>query len=157
MDALVRDLRLLSSGKPIDAPLYDYATHARLKQTHRVEPAAVILVEGLFVLQDRRLRRLLDGSVYIDVPDDIRLLRRVRRDVSVRRVELEETLQIYERCVRPMYRRFIAPSASRATWVWRQMEDRRFPRRLLNWLAGINGTMRSISSRTRASFPLKRK
>ena len=135
MGRLVADLRRLARGRPIEAPIYDYATHARLTRTQRIEPAPVILIEGLFVLQDARLRRLLDGSVHIDVPDDVRLLRRVRRDVNIRRIDLEETLQLYERCVRPMYLRFIAPSARRATWVWRQLEDPGFPRRLSAWLA----------------------
>lgn len=128
---LVRDLKRLLQGKPVEAPLYDYATHARLKQTFRVQPAPVVIVEGLFVLHDGPLRKLLDLGVFIRVPDDLRLLRRVRRDVRERRVDLEETLGLYERCVRPMHVRFIEPSARRATWVWDQLEDRGFPRRLL--------------------------
>ncbi|MDE2290919.1 MAG: hypothetical protein KGL53_02455, partial [Elusimicrobia bacterium] len=61
----------------------------------------------------------------IDVPDDVRLLRRVRRDTVERRVDLEETLRLYESYVRPMHLRFVAPSARHATWVWRQLDDER--------------------------------
>lgn len=128
---LVRDLKRLLGGRPIEAPLYDYATHSRLKQTHRVEPAPVVIVEGLFALQAGPLRDLVDVGVFIEVPDDLRLMRRVRRDVKERRVDLEETLSLYERCVRPMHERFIKPSAKGADWVWKQLADRGFPRRLL--------------------------
>ncbi|MBI5200166.1 MAG: uridine kinase [Elusimicrobia bacterium] len=128
---LVRHLKKLARGQAIEAPLYDYATHSRLKQTQRVEPAPVIIVEGLFVLNDGPLRDLLDVGVYIDVPDDLRLLRRVKRDVKERRVDLDETLALYERCVRPMHLRFIEPGARKAKWVWRQLADRAFPAKLL--------------------------
>ncbi|MBI4349212.1 MAG: uridine kinase [Elusimicrobia bacterium] len=137
---LVRHLRRLSRGQPVDAPLYDYATHARLKQTQRVRPAELIIVEGLFVLHDGPLRDILDAGVYIQVPDDVRLLRRVRRDVRERRVDLDETLAIYERCVRPMHLRFIEPSARAADWVWRQLEDRKFPSKLARTISRrLNG------------------
>ena len=126
-----RQLETLRRGRPVDAPTYDYRSHARTGDVRRVEPAPVVIVEGLFVLHDEALARKLDLSVFIEVPADERLLRRVRRDSGVRRVDLEETLRLYERFVRPMHDRFIEPSAARATFRWLQMEDRRFPRELL--------------------------
>lgn len=126
----------LMKGKGVDAPIYDYATHARSIRTRRVEPAEMVIIEGLLVLQDKRLRALMDCSVFIDVPADIRLARRVRRDSLQRRVDLDETLRLYEHCVRPMHERYVQPSATHATWVWRQEEDRRFPPGLLRTLKG---------------------
>lgn len=126
-----RQLSALLAGRAIEAPVYDYATHARLKRRQRVEPAEVVVVDGLFLLQDPRLRRLFDLTVFIDVPDDERLLRRVRRDAVERRVDLEETLRLYERFVRPMHRLHIQPFAGKATFRWRQEEDPRFPEELL--------------------------
>jgi len=72
--------------------------------------------------------------VFIEVPADIRLARRIRRDTVERRVDLNETLRLYEHCVRPMHERFIAPSAAHATWVWRQEEDAAFPDDLIRAL-----------------------
>ena len=137
-------LRSLLGGRAVDAPIYDYATHSRRKRRRRVEPAPLVIVEGLLVLHERRLRELMDCSVFIDVPADIRLLRRVRRDTVERRVDIEETLRLYAHCVRPMHERYIEPSAAHATWVWRQDEDGRFPDDLL----------RTIERRLRRSAPL---
>lgn len=123
-------LSMLLAGRAIERPCYDYARHARLKQTVRVDPADVVIVEGLLVLHDRRLRELMDLSVFIDVPSDVRLVRRIRRDVEQRRVDLEETLRLYEHCVKPMHDRFIQPSAQHALYLWKQEEDRSFPQEL---------------------------
>ncbi len=128
---LLRDLDALRAGRPIQAPQYDYATHARLSQGQRVEPAPVILLEGLFVLHRPALRRRAAIRVFIDVPSDIRLMRRLRRDSSARGIPAEETLRLWENFVHPMHDRFIAPSASRAHHVWRPARDRAFPRRLV--------------------------
>ncbi|UPT74592.1 MAG: uridine kinase [Elusimicrobiota bacterium] len=117
----------LAAGKAIDAPTYDYATHSRLPQTRRVEPAPLIIIDGILVLADKALRERMDLSVFIEVPDDIRLLRRVRRDCTERRVDVEETLRLYERCVRPMHARFVEPSSHHATWIWSQLDDKSFP------------------------------
>jgi uridine kinase len=124
----------LAAGRAVDAPVYDYATHSRLERTRRVEPADLLIIEGLLVLHEKRLREVMDCSVFIEVPADIRLARRIRRDVEHRRVDLEETLRLYEHCVRPMHERYIQPSSAHATWIWRQEEDKRFPQDLLRTL-----------------------
>lgn len=131
LEAHLEDLR---AGRAVRAPRYDYASHARLKETRAVAPAPLVVLEGLFVLHDERLRALMDYTVFIEVADDVRLIRRIRRDTVERRVDLEETLRLYEHCVKPMHERFIRPSAGHATWIWRQLEDKRFPADLLRTL-----------------------
>lgn len=128
----VRQLDMLRKGRAVQAPVYDYATHTRIGETREVRPEPLVIVEGLFVLHEPALRRRLDLSVFIDVPDDMRLLRRVRRDTLERRVDLEETLRLYERFVRPMHARFIAPSARHATWRWPQLDQERFKAKILH-------------------------
>jgi uridine kinase len=70
-------------------------------------------------------------SVYIETPDDIRLMRRVRRDCTERRVDLNETLRLYEDFVRPMHKRYVEPSSHHATWIWSQLDDKTFPALLI--------------------------
>jgi len=128
---LGRHLDRLDAGEAVEAPVYDYATHARLPQTRRVEPLPLLIIDGILILQEAELRRRLTMSVFIDVPDDIRLLRRVRRDTLERRVDLAETLRLYETFVRPMHYRFVASSSRHATWIWSQLDDPRFPELLI--------------------------
>lgn len=128
---LAKHLDRLHAGEVVEAPSYDYATHARMPTTHKVEPAPLIILEGLFVLCEPKVRERLDLAVYIDTPDDIRLLRRVQRDALERRVDLAETLRLYEYCVRPMHLKYLAPAAKKADLTWKQLEDKRFPARLL--------------------------
>lgn len=127
----LRQLRELLRGRRVSAPVYDYASHARAARGRSVVPGEILIVDGLFVLHERRVREQLDLSVYIEVPADERLLRRVRRDATERRVDLEETLRLYENFVRPMHERFIQPSSAEATWRWHQLEDANFPSELL--------------------------
>jgi uridine kinase len=131
MPLFLRHVDQLLAGETIEAPRYDYATHSRLPEIHTVQPAPLVILEGLLVLHDPKLRKRMDLSVFIDFPDDLRLIRRVRRDVEHRRVDLEETLRLYEHCVRPMHEKYIRPSGARAHHVWKQDEDRAFPARLL--------------------------
>ena len=121
----------LMFGQPIEAPVYDYASHARLKKTRPVAPSPLIIIDGILVLAEKALRERMTMSVFIEVPDDIRLMRRVRRDCTERRVNVEETLDIYERCVRPMHARYVEPSSHHATWIWSQLDDKSFPALLI--------------------------
>lgn len=130
-DLMCRDLDRLLAGETIEAPMYDYATHARLKEKRLVFPAPLVIIDGILILSDESLRRRMTVSVFIEVPDDIRLARRVRRDCTERRVAVEETLRVYEYCVRPMHRQFVQPSSHHATWIWSQLEDEEFPELLL--------------------------
>lgn len=144
---LMEHLRDLRAGRAVRAPRYDYASHARLKETRVVAPAPLLILEGLFVMWDPALRPLLDLTVFIEVPDDVRLIRRIRRDAIERRVDLEETLRLYEHCVKPMHDLHIRPSAEHATWIWRQLEDKRFPADFLRTLR------RELSKRAAAPVP----
>lgn len=128
---MCRQLDQLNAGKSIDAPIYDYATHSRLKETRRVEPRPLVILDGILVLTEKALRDRMTVSVFIETPDDIRLMRRVRRDCNERRVALDETLRLYEEFVRPMHRRFVEPSSHHATWIWSQLEDKTFPSLLI--------------------------
>lgn len=128
---MCRQLDRLLAGNAIDAPVYDYATHSRLKETRRVEPRPMIILDGILVLTEKALRERMTVSVFIETPDDIRLMRRVRRDCTERRVDLGETLRLYEDFVRPMHKRFVEPSSRHATWVWSQLEDKSFPNLLI--------------------------
>ncbi|MBI3564256.1 MAG: uridine kinase [Elusimicrobia bacterium] len=122
-----RQLDELAAGRAVDAPIYDYATHTRLAESRRVEPTPLVVIDGILILHEKTLRDRMHLSVYIEVPDDIRLMRRVRRDCKERRVELDETLRLYEDFVRPMHQRFVVPSSHHATWIWSQLDDRKFP------------------------------
>lgn len=130
-DLMCRDLDRLLAGETIAAPIYDYATHSRQKKTRTVEPAELVIIDGILILADAALRERINLSVFIDVPDDIRLVRRVRRDTTERGVAVDETLRVYEHCVRPMHKEFVQPSSHHATWIWSQLEDEEFPDLLL--------------------------
>jgi uridine kinase len=155
MPLLLAQLDALMAGAIVHAPRYDYAAHARRRQTHIVHPAPIILLEGLLVLHDPRLLQRLYLSVYIDVPDDQRLIRRIRRDVERRHVGLEETLRLYEHCVRPMHNRFIHPSSANATWIWQQNEDKNFSRDLASHLRMVLRSKRKGAAPRPASGSLQ--
>ena len=114
---LVADLTELVAGRATGLPVYDFPTHRRLPHTERVEPSRVILVEGILTLADRRVAALADLSVYVDAPDDVRLVRRVRRDVVSRGRSVAGVLDQYMATVRPMHNRFVAPCAATADLV----------------------------------------
>ncbi len=111
---MIRDLADLRSGHPASLPHYDYATHSRREEEEEVAPCPFILVEGILVLADERLRDMLDLRVYVNTPADVRLIRRIRRDVETRGREVDEILARYESTVRPMHQRYVEPSR---TWA----------------------------------------
>lgn len=118
-DHLVRDLRRLRAGHPTPLPAYDFARHDRLPESHWdvVEPHPIVLVEGILVLAVEHLRNELDHRVFVDTPDDLRLVRRVRRDLSERGRAVHDVLDQYERTVRPMFGEFVLPSRDHAELV----------------------------------------
>lgn len=109
-DGLVRDVLALKSGQAIRMPVYDYVDFTRAETTILVEPHPVIIVEGLLVFWYPELRNLLDLKIFVDTPDDERLIRRIRRDISERGRSLESILTQYQQTVRPMHEQFIGPS-----------------------------------------------
>ncbi len=112
---LCEHLDRLLAGEPADLPIYDFATHTRQAETERVGPREVVLVEGILVLADPRLARRFHLSVYVHAPDDVRLMRRIRRDAVERARNVSSVLNQYESTVRPMHLEFVAPSRHRAT------------------------------------------
>lgn len=109
-ELMIAQLQLLAGAHAIDKPTYDYPAHTRAAATIRVEPRDVILVEGILLFADVRLRQLFDVKVYVDVADDVRFIRRLQRDVVERGRTMESVIQQYLTTVRPMHLEFVEPS-----------------------------------------------
>lgn len=109
-DLLVEHLRHLKEGRGVDVPIYDFKTHRRLETIHRVEPTPVIIVEGILVFVERALREMLDIKVFVDTDADIRIFRRIRRDMEQRGRTFESIRDQYYKTVRPMHLQFVEPS-----------------------------------------------
>ena len=109
-DLLVKHLRRLKDGQIAELPIYDFKTHTRLPETLRTEPKPIIIVEGILVFADARLLAEMDVKVFVDTPDDIRFIRRLRRDIAERGRTAESVMEQYEMTVRPMHIQFVEPS-----------------------------------------------
>ncbi len=109
-ELLISHINRLREGKPIEKPIYSYKLHSRLEETRPVSPAPIILLEGILVLESPRLRELMDIKIFVEAEDDIRLIRRLRRDIKERGRDLEGALEQYETTVRPMHLAFILPT-----------------------------------------------
>lgn len=117
VDHLVKDLKALKAGQGVDQPIYDYDRHDRSKKTRRIEPAPILILEGIHALSMPKIRPLIDLSVYVDTPDDLRLARRIRRDVVERGREVEGVLQQYLGTVRAAHYRYTYPAMFEADLV----------------------------------------
>ncbi|MGG7057489.1 uridine kinase [Clostridium nigeriense] len=109
-DLLINHLQDLINGVSIEKPIYDFSIHNRSKETVRVEPKNIIIVEGILVLEDERLRDLLDIKVYVDTDADIRILRRLVRDINERGRTVDSVINQYLEVVRPMHLQFTEPT-----------------------------------------------
>ena len=109
-DLLISHLKTLMKGEPIDKPIYDFSCHNRAKETIKVHPRRIIIVEGILVLEDERLRDLLDIKVYVDTDADIRILRRLVRDINERGRTVDSVVTQYLEVVRPMHLQFTEPT-----------------------------------------------
>jgi uridine kinase len=109
-DLLCSHLESLSRGKTIDKPEYDFVTHLRRAEPTRVEPADVIVIDGILLFVDDRVRELCDVKVFVDADADIRLIRRIERDTNVRGRPLDEIIEQYLSTVQPMHLQFVEPS-----------------------------------------------
>ncbi|MDO4432194.1 MAG: uridine kinase [Aerococcaceae bacterium] len=103
-------LQILLAGGAINRPVYDYVTHTRSEEVVYQEPKDVIIIEGLMILGDERLRELMDIKVYVDTDDDIRLARRILRDIAERGRSVDSVIKQYIEVVKPMYHQFIEPT-----------------------------------------------
>ena len=109
-DLLVEHLQKLIKGEAIEKPRYDFTIHNRAKDTTTVEPREIIIVEGILILEDERIRDLLDIKVYVDTDADIRILRRLVRDIDERGRTVESVIDQYLTMVRPMHMEFTEPT-----------------------------------------------
>ncbi len=110
VELLTEHLTALGKGEAVDMPVYEFATHSRSARTRRIEPADVVVIDGILLLADERVRDLCDVKVFVDADADIRLVRRIRRDTSVRGRSLESVLEQYLTTVQPMHCQFVEPS-----------------------------------------------
>ena len=109
-ELMTRHLDLLRHGQAIDCPVYDFTVHNRSDETTRSEPGKVIIVEGILIFENPELRDLMDIRIFVDTDADIRLCRRVKRDVNKRGRTLESVLTQYQETVKPMYEKYVEPS-----------------------------------------------
>jgi uridine kinase len=109
-DLLIEHLNKLLRYEPIEKPVYDYTLHTRSSKIIHVEPKDVIILEGILVLEDERLRNLMDIKLYVDTDADLRIIRRLMRDLNERGRSLESVIDQYISVVRPMHNQFIEPT-----------------------------------------------
>ena len=113
-DLLVNHVRRLKAGEAVELPLYDFKTSTRLNDTRHVEPKPIVIVEGILIFVDPRLLEQMDIKVFVDTPDDIRFIRRLRRDLAERGRTVESVIEQYIATVRPMHMQFVEPSKRHA-------------------------------------------
>ncbi len=109
-ELLVEHVRELRAGRPVEVPIYDFVRHRRTDRTRVVEPRPVVLLEGILIFVEPSLRALQDFKVYVDTDADIRLIRRLTRDLDERGRTVEDVLRQYQETVRPMHLEFVEPS-----------------------------------------------
>ncbi len=107
---MIYHLEQLRRGESIDCPVYDFALHNRSKETTRVEARQVIIVEGILIFENEALRNLMDIRIFVDTDADVRLCRRIKRDVNKRGRTLESVLEQYQATVKPMHEKYVEPS-----------------------------------------------
>ena len=116
-DLLVRHLEELRAGRAVDCPTYDFTQHTRAKKTVAIQPSRVIIVEGILIFQDARLRDLFDIKIYVEADADERILRRVARDIRERGRSLESVINQYLTTVKPMHYLYVEPTKTFADLI----------------------------------------
>ena len=116
-DLMVRHLDLLRQGQAIECPVYDFSQHNRSNKTTTIEPKRVIIVEGILIFEDDALRDLMDIRIFVDTDADVRLGRRILRDVEERGRTLQSVLEQYQTTVKPMHEMYVEPSKKYAHLV----------------------------------------
>ena len=109
-ELLIRHIKTLRDGKPVEVPIYDFATHSRTTRTFTVQPRRVILVEGILIFAEPELRKLFDVKLFVDTDPDLRFIRRLHRDITERGRTTESVIKQYQSTVRPMHLEFVEPS-----------------------------------------------
>lgn len=128
---LAEHLLALKAGRAVKIPIYDFASHKRLRQTLPIQPHPIVLLDGILILTQPSIRAVLDASVFIDTPEDVRFARRIHRDVIERGRSREGIQKQIERQVKPMHDRFVEPSKAYATECISGTED--FTPHLKRW------------------------
>lgn len=116
-DLMIEHLAALRAGQTVECPVYDFTVHNRAPQTVTLAPAPVLIVEGILIFQNRALRDLMDIKIYVDTDADVRLLRRLRRDVKKRGRSLDSVISQYLSTVKPMHEQFVEPSKRAADLI----------------------------------------
>ena len=114
---MVYQLDQLRHGQAIECPVYDFTVHNRSNETIRIEPERVIIVEGILIFENEELRNLMDIKIFVDTDADIRICRRIKRDVNKRGRSLESVITQYQQTVKPMHEKFVEPSKKYADLV----------------------------------------
>lgn len=109
-ELLIKHIKTLRDGKPVEVPIYDFSTHSRTSKTFTVAPHGVIVVEGILIFAEAALRKLFDVKIFVDTDSDIRLIRRLQRDIAERGRTTESVIKQYIATVRPMHLEFVEPS-----------------------------------------------
>ena len=109
-ELFIQHLKALSTGKPVQIPVYDFSSHSRTEDVQSMAIKPIILIEGILIFVDPKLRDLIDVKLFVDTDTDIRLVRRIRRDILERGRRIESILDQYEKTVRPMYNKYVEPS-----------------------------------------------
>lgn len=113
-ELLINHLKKLNAGEPVELPIYDFRTHTRLPATTPIEAKPIVIVEGILIFAEPRLLEQMDIKVFVDTPDDIRFIRRLRRDIAERGRTLDSVIEQYMATVRPMHNQFVEPSKRHA-------------------------------------------
>lgn len=109
-ELMIRHVEALKNGYQVDVPVYDFAAHTRSDESEKVAPKEIILLDGILIFTEPELRNQMDIKLFVDTDDDVRLLRRIKRDIMERGRELEGVMHQYEQYVRPMHLEFVEPS-----------------------------------------------
>ncbi len=109
-ELLIRHINALTNGYPVDVPIYDFTNHARKKETLKLSPRKVILIDGILIFSEPDLKNLMDVKIFVDTDSDIRLMRRLKRDITERGRTVESVIDQYQTFVRPMHLEFVEPS-----------------------------------------------
>ena len=116
-ELLIEHLKELKEGRPVECPVYDFGAHNRSGRTVTIRPAPVVIVEGILVLSDPEIRKLLDLKIFVDADADERVLRRIRRDVVKRKRDIDGIIKQYLTTVKPMHNLYVEPAKAKADLV----------------------------------------
>ncbi len=109
-ELFINHVKALRAGEPIGMPVYDFAIHSRKSETIRIEPMPILIIEGILIFVDAALREQMDVKIFVDTADDLRFIRRLKRDVQDRGRSVESVIKQYLETVRPMHEQFVEPS-----------------------------------------------